>query len=65
MPKPKDQICNTCIYWSPEQGVTKLHGDGASSGSCLRYPPIIVSPLTLDSAWPIVRNNDWCGEWKG
>ena len=61
-----DQVCRACRYYAPE-------ADAAIVGRCRRYPPAIVAvgeweheyntfKLAADQEWPIVSDDDWCGE---
>lgn len=51
--------CATCLYYVVESG----------DGLCKRYPPVVLAyedPLQIPkhSAFPVVKAEDWCGEWK-
>lgn len=60
--RPKDWKCENCMYFE--------------SGSCFRYPPVVVSDVesyddrpdqigtTTRSQVPEVRPGSWCGEFK-
>ena len=70
---PSAPRCAICVYGKemrekPIEGFTKLV---TIQGECHRYPPTVVSVnrgITSDgstrSAYPRVRGNDWCGEFK-
>ena len=46
-----EEVCDNCrFYWIDEVGV----------GLCRRRSPIAVANR---GAWPVVRGEDWCGEW--
>ena len=46
--------CTQCHYYYCQQ--------------CRRYAPIPINKLLPGAdavaCWPVVTNNDWCGEWK-
>lgn len=51
--------CGTCQYYEPE------------TDQCRRRPPVIIVVKDLHnrpvgvSDWPSVKEDDWCGEWRG
>lgn len=47
--------CRDCQFWD------KLEIKGELMGICRRYPP--VSDPGHIPKQPIVRSDDWCGEW--
>ena len=50
------KTCKTCKY-SDEHG--------SSACFCKRHAPIAVNGRYKNLAdWPIVKENDWCGEWE-
>ena len=58
---PSGHTCAACRYFEVfEDGVV---------GHCRRYPPPEAGGMDIDtldyieSRWPIVSNEDWCGEW--
>jgi hypothetical protein len=72
MPEANGEIraaveCRTCRYADP----TVLHnvdGDGpAAVLLCRRYPPTSVYEADTEGtapSWPLVHEQEWCGEWK-
>ena len=57
MPKvnTKTQSCSKCLYYD--------------NGYCYRNPPQVFrcgknDDLYYDSAWPMVSDIDWCGQWE-
>jgi len=60
--------CRTCQYFDRNHAVAK---DAKSTqwGQCRRTAPAL-SPLNqkphmIEGVWPHVRDDDWCGEFKG
>lgn len=70
----QDMLCRTCLFYrapKPTEG---------SVGQCRRLPPQML-PVTFvsysgegqtrthteerDANWPLVGEEEWCGEWKG
>lgn len=54
--------CQTCLFWK------RLSTQGIY-GHCHRYPPSMLAlelqPEREDiPAFPIVHEDEWCGEWK-
>ena len=45
--------CVNCIFYEAIAAVQGL------SGECRRYPP---RPMTRNSVFPVVNDNDYCGE---
>ena len=63
-----DERCETCRYWlGPAEHRTT--DDGAvvgNSGRCRRYPPtLVIQGESIGYPFPVVRDDDWCGEWRG
>lgn len=58
--------CVTCQYYDRQpRGAEK----SATAGQCRRAAPAL-SPINqksymIEGVWPTVRDDDWCGEWKG
>lgn len=55
---PKGQTCSTCLYFLPQ--VPPLFWEHA--GECRRHAPRPLGPPV--QCWPLVRPEDWCGEWQ-
>jgi hypothetical protein len=59
----KTLSCESCKFWGEEANIKNL-------GHCHRYAPrsTLRSPLagteSLDTVWPRLRSDDWCGEWE-
>jgi hypothetical protein len=55
--KIKQQKCLTCYF---------LRQDERNHDRCHRYAPrpSIDVEVNPDPVWPIVSEDDWCGEWK-
>jgi hypothetical protein len=47
--------CETCRYW----GEAKQPLTGHKAMVCRRGPPTLASNYN----WPVVKHDDWCGEW--
>lgn len=54
-PLPQLQSCANCYFLF-------------KNTRCARREPVVVvrgaSPWAIDSQWPTVAPDDWCGEWK-
>jgi len=61
--------CEDCIFWYVHYEI------GGELGECRRYPPTVIlndwketvenaDKSFSNSLWPIVHNNDCCGEFK-
>lgn len=52
------QKCENCRFGEWYEGVDE--------GYCVRYPPTPAGDRErgVDSHWPRVSTDDWCGEWK-
>ena len=48
------KACKTCVYFEPLEE--------QEFGSCKRNPPMFVMPRVLNGHWPVVAEDDWCGE---
>jgi len=59
--------CNNCFYY--RQVLPTVTINGRTAGRCCVVHPVAV-PAKMDAsanapgAWPLVRDIDWCGEWK-
>jgi hypothetical protein len=49
---PYDASCAYCYYFFDKSD----NDDAIVRGQCRRHSP-------LASSWPIVTENDWCGDW--
>jgi hypothetical protein len=57
--------CQTCQYYDRKKTTA---ANSPSSGQCRRNAPLL-SPINaksylIEGVWPVVRDDDWCGEWK-
>ena len=50
-------ICLSCRFFEPR------YTEDNALGYCRRYPPHGFGRMISDWAFPMVRRNDWCGEW--
>lgn len=59
----QDKRCAGCTFWVPS-----LADEGEASGSCRRYAPqpamLPKGQLGIVLTWPVMDQNDWCGEFK-
>ena len=57
--------CQTCQYYDRRKTAA---ASSPSSGQCRRSAPLLnpVNPKSylIEGVWPVVRDDDWCGEWK-
>lgn len=63
-----EQTCEGCRYWlGPVEHRTADNGAVlGNSGRCRRYPPALVAhDNAIGYSFPVVRDDDWCGEWRG
>ncbi len=60
--------CVSCQYYDRQNGKAS-DGKSMHSGPCRRAAPKLnpVNPKSylIEGVWPTVRDDDWCGEWKG
>lgn len=69
----QDMTCGTCAFYEPPKP------RGGTVGECHRYPPQMLARgiggsfdeghgsfrvEEADSNWPLVADEDWCGEWR-
>ena len=62
MAQPVDvqqERCGACRFYLPNTASNPKD----PTGLCRRYPPL-ASGTELDSAWPVVSDLDWCGEYS-
>lgn len=68
----RSALCSNCEFWD-KAGLQKqllrigrlapTENNYQHSGYCRRYPP--TGNITTDIAYfPIIEDNEWCGEWK-
>jgi hypothetical protein len=57
--------CQTCQYYDRKRTAV---ASSPSSGQCRRgapqLNPVNAKSYLIEGVWPIVRDDDWCGEWK-
>ncbi len=62
MELPRADRCETCKFWD------SLKDEADPAGSCMRYPPVLLTVGQHHSAdgWstPATPPTHWCGEWK-
>lgn len=51
--------CCYCRFFSKEIRQDGVDIGGKMIGDCRRYPP-----NNTAKPWPLVRDLDWCGEWR-
>ena len=60
--------CLTCQYYD-RRNATPADGKGPMWGQCRRTAPrlhpVNAKSYMIEGVWPHVRDDDWCGEWKG
>lgn len=57
--KVREQKCLTCYFFREEDG------ERNDEGGCHRQSPRPTLEIEFyKSMWPIVSEDDWCGEWK-
>jgi hypothetical protein len=59
--------CINCEYYD-RRNAKPLDGKAPLWGQCRRHSPQL-NPITakryvVEGVWPLVRDDDWCGEWK-
>jgi hypothetical protein len=59
--------CVNCEYYDRRRA-RPTDGKAPMWGQCRRHSPLL-NPATakayvVEGAWPLVRDDDWCGEWK-
>ena len=60
--------CQNCQYYD-RHGGSGAAGKSTNGGQCRRHAPLL-SPNSaknylIEGVWPTVRDEDWCGEFKG
>ena len=56
--------CKQCCYY--EAFVSEETGENEDGGRCHRYPPVLfVMEGSPAFDWPVVNDDDQCGEWSG
>lgn len=60
--------CVSCQFYD-RRNATHNDGKGTLWGQCRRTAPML-HPLNaksymVEGVWPHVRDDDWCGEWRG
>jgi hypothetical protein len=60
--------CRTCQYFDRNASMTK-ETKSTTWGQCRRMAPMLspqnTKPHMIEGVWPHVRDDDWCGEYKG
>ena len=59
--------CINCQYYDRKRG-RPVDGKAPMWGQCRRHSPHL-NPVTakayvVEGVWPLVRDDDWCGEWR-
>lgn len=57
--------CGNCVYVEPNTAAERVGTTGLAAHLCRRHPPTF-SPDPLSGhigVWPVVDDDDWCGEW--
>jgi hypothetical protein len=59
--------CLNCQFYDRRNG-RPTDGRAAMWGQCRRHSPHL-NPLSaksylVEGVWPLIRDDDWCGEWK-
>ena len=59
--------CINCRFYD-RRHAKPLDGKAPLWGQCRRHAPML-NPITakayvVEGIWPLVRDDDWCGEWK-
>lgn len=67
MNEPRKENCETCRFWvSAECTMLAMIGWGdardGNCGFCHRYPPQTITKEEPPE-YPLVDDDDWCGEW--
>ena len=59
--------CLNCQFYDPRNS-RPTDGRTSSQGQCRRHPahlnPLSAKTYLVEGVWPLVRDDDWCGEWK-
>jgi hypothetical protein len=63
-----DGGCKGCgLFVAKSQRLQEMADGKGEVGECRRYPPSrsrFVGNIEWQDVWPIVRRDDWCGEWR-
>jgi len=58
--------CQNCQYYD-RKSARSTDGRTTMWGQCRRHSPLLnpqnVKAYLVEGIWPIVRDDDWCGEW--
>jgi hypothetical protein len=59
--------CLNCQFYDRKNG-KPTDGTAPLWGQCRRNAPhlnpMTAKPYVIEGIWPLVRDDDWCGEWK-
>ena len=74
--REREQRCGTCAHarkyeYQPVVGTllaaVAIQDHVVEKIQCRRFPPVVVhvsGDHSQITAWPLVHDTDWCGEWK-
>lgn len=53
-----EHLCESCFYFNP-------YNSSITGGECRLNPPQIfwIDPV-FEYRWPVVNDEEWCGQWK-
>lgn len=58
--------CATCHFYD-RRGARASDGNGLARGLCRRSAPHLnpqnARTHSIEGVWPVVRDDDWCGQW--
>ncbi len=58
--------CLDCQFYD-RKNVRSTDGRATMWGQCRRHSPLLnpqnAKTYQVDGVWPVVRDDDWCGEW--
>jgi hypothetical protein len=59
--------CLSCQFYD-RRNTRPTDGRASMWGQCRRHPahlnPLSAKSHHVEGVWPLVRDDDWCGEWK-
>lgn len=57
----RERVCANCLFFEALQS-DEEDDLGGEYGQCRRAPPVLVEPGAMNGVWPVIREDNWCGE---
>lgn len=62
--RDRGRNCGTCDYWQPRPEHRQPAGSKKQIGECRRRAPINPTLPGEVGCWPVMVNEQWCGEYE-